>query len=123
MEFLIGRNYTNVSIGDTPNNEYLSVMVSPTDFENMRYGGAVCANDAMRFQNGYLTFFRINPAYRERFEDSFTYCNDEATLVAYVEGNVVYIVMEAKDQPLLSPRDYSALGQRQTEISELKVVG
>lgn len=43
--------------------------------------------------------------------------------MAYVEGNVVYIVMEAKDQPLLSPRDYSALGQPRTPMSEHKIAG
>ena len=123
MEFLVSRNYTNVSIGDTPNNEYLSVMLSPTDYANLRYGGVVRAGDAAQFEKGYLTYFRINPAFRERFEDAFTYCNDEATLVAYVEGNMVYIVMEEAAKPLLYPRDYRYFSQRETPFCEQKSVG
>lgn len=105
MEFLINRNYKKVSVGDKPDKEYLSVMVSPSDFENLRYGGIVREVDTARLEGGYLTCFRINPAYRERFEDAYMYCDDEATLVAYVEGSIVYIVMEDKSKPLLLPRD------------------
>lgn len=118
MEFLVNRNYKKVSIGDTSNNEYLSVMVTPTDFENIRYGGVVSKDDAARFEKGYLTYFRINPAYRERFEDTFTYCNDDATLVAYVESNVVYIVMEDINKPLLYPRDYRYFQEQATPVEE-----
>lgn len=118
MEFLVSRNYTNFSVGDAPSNEYLSVMVSVSDFANMRYGGIFMADDAARFESGYLTYFRINPAYRVRFEDSFTYCNNEATLVAYVEGNVVYIVMEDVNKPLLYPRDYRYFRQQENLASK-----
>ena len=123
MEFLISRNYTNVSIGDTPNNEYLSVMVSPTDFENIRYGGVIQVESEDLLREGLCTYFRINPAYRERFEDPFTYCNDESTLVAYVKDNNVYILMKDASTPFLRPRDPRCFSQRQTTMSEMKVAG
>ncbi len=123
MEFLVNRNYKKVSIGETSNNEYLSVMVSPADFENIRYGGVLRVENEDSLGEGLCTYFRINPAYRERFEDSFTYCDDESTLVAYVKDNNVYILMKDASTPLLHPRDPRCFGQRQTAISELKVVG
>lgn len=118
MEFLVNRNYRKVSIGVTSSNEYLSVMVSPTEFENMRYGGIVWTHDVVRLEGGYLTYFRINPAYRERFEDSFSYCSDEATLVAFVEDSVVYIVMEGDNRPLLYPRDYRYFREQAKPVEE-----
>ena len=123
MEFLVNRNYKKVSIGETSNNEYLSVMVSPADFENIRYGGVLRVENEDSLGEGLCTYFRINPAYRERFEDSFTYCDDESTLVAYVKDNNVYILMKDASTPLLHPRDPRCFSQRQTAISELKVVG
>lgn len=123
MEFLVNRNYKKVSIGETSNNEYLSVMVSPADFENIRYGGVLRVENEDSLGEGLCTYFRINPAYRERFEDSFTYCDDESTLVAYVKDNNVYILMKDASTPLLHPRDPRCFGQRQTATSELKVVG
>tara|TARA_B100000953_G_scaffold239052_1_gene200585 strand:+ start:893 stop:1264 length:372 start_codon:yes stop_codon:yes gene_type:complete len=123
MEFLVNRNYKKVSIGETSNNEYLSVMVSPADFENIRYGGVLRVENEDSLGEGLCTYFRINPAYRERFEDSFTYCDDESTLVAYVKDNNVYILMKDASTPLLHPRDSRCFSQRQTAISELKVVG
>tara|TARA_B100002049_G_scaffold234583_1_gene217266 strand:+ start:10133 stop:10504 length:372 start_codon:yes stop_codon:yes gene_type:complete len=123
MEFLVNRNYKKLSIGDTPNNEYLSVMVSPTDFENIRYGGALRVKNEAELDEGLFTYFRINPAYRERFEDPFTYCNDESTLVAYVKDNNVYILMKDASTPFLRPRDPRCFSQRQTTMSEMKVAG
>ena len=123
MEFLVNRNYKKVSIGETSNNEYLSVMVSPADFENIRYGGVLRVENEDSLGEGLCTYFRIDPAYRERFEDSFTYCDDESTLVAYVKDNNVYILMKDAGTPLLHPRDPRCFSQRQTAISELKVVG
>lgn len=123
MEFLVNRNYKKVSIGVTSSNEYLSVMVSPTEFENMRYGGVIRVESTDVLDEGLCTYFRINPAYRERFEDAFTYCSDDATLVAYVIEDTVYILMEDAITPRLHPRDPRCFDQHQTAISRLNVVG
>lgn len=105
MEFILSRNYTNVMVTDKPSQEYVSVMVGDDEFNNLRYGGVLMASEAIKRANGYFSYFRLNPAYRVRFGDSFTYSTDDNTLVSFVEGSVVYVLMEENNRPSLWKRD------------------
>lgn len=71
-------------VTDKPSHEYVSVMVGEDEFKNLRYAGVLMTSEAIKRTNGYFSYFRLNPAYRVRFEDSFTYSTDDKTLVAFL---------------------------------------
>ena len=105
MEFTVGRNYANVVVDESSSQRHLSVMVCPDDYQNIRYGGTISLQRATEAEDGYLSYFRKNPLYRERFEDSWVYTTNEKTIAAFVQGDVVYIVMLSPKEPLFIKRD------------------
>ena len=75
MEFLISRNYSNISLNKHASNDYVSVMITKLAFENYRWGGAISqwAADAAATEGGMFTYFRTNPAFRLSHFDNWTY--------------------------------------------------
>ena len=107
MEFLISRNYSNISLNKHASNDYVSVMITKLAFENYRWGGAISqwAADAAATEGGMFTYFRTNPAFRLSHFDNWTYTDDEQTLVAFLENERVYVVMLDEKTPLLRSKD------------------
>ena len=70
------------------------------------------ASKANKIAEGHFTYFQLNPAYRECFEDSFTYSTDDNTLAAFVERDTAYVVMVSDGAPALCKRDNERIGER-----------
>jgi len=107
MEFLISRNYSNISLNKHASNDYVSVMITKLVFENYRWGGTISAwaADISVFNDGMFTYFRTNPAFRLSHLDNWTYTDDEQTLIAFLQNERVYVVMHDEKTPMLRSKD------------------
>jgi hypothetical protein len=106
MYFLVSRNYGSFSVTHNSTDEHVTIMISQTTCENVKFGGVVRITEK-QLNTGMLTYFKTNPAYRETELDGWEYTSDEATILLFVVNKKAYIVVDNDGKPILTQRDYS----------------
>ena len=92
MQFLLPKNYGAIILESTAANEFVSVMVGEKKSENFNWSGIINQSDAS--DDGWVTFFRTNPAFRHISTSHWIYTNDGSTLLAWIKGRTVKVICD-----------------------------